>query len=231
MVQQLIDDIIGRRVAPSACEASASRLIDTCGYAAAAATLFPIPGTEIIAVMPIHVGMVVGLSQLYDAEITRDSAADLVLRIGATVGTSLVTSRAAITLAKVALPGIGGLIGAPLIFATTIAIGAVARAFFDQDGDVSSEEMRTIYKEAVKRARRSYDPKRAQSEAARDQAQGASAEGAAGTEKAEDPQPPAPAKESQDPVSRLHMLKAMRDADLIEPEEYETTKRRILRTL
>ncbi|MFT5686236.1 MAG: GTP-binding protein Era, partial [Myxococcota bacterium] len=192
MFQQIIDDIIGRHGEPSERESAASRLIDTCGYAAAAATLLPIPGTEIIAVMPIHVGMVVGLSQIYDAEITRDSATDLVLRIGATVGASLITSRAATTLAKIALPGLGGFIGAPIIFATTIAIGAVARAFFDRGGEVSSEEMRDIYKKAVKNARRNFDPKRARSSTAKDMAQKATEDSEPEDNKTETPPPPAP---------------------------------------
>lgn len=229
MFQQIIDDIIGRHVEPSEREATASRLIDTCGYAAAAATLLPIPGTEIIAVMPIHVGMVVGLSQIYDAEITRDSATDLVLRIGATVGASLVTSRAATTLAKIALPGLGGFIGAPIIFATTIAIGAVARAFFDRGGEVSSEEMRDIYKKAVKNAKRNFDPKRARSGPAQDMAKKAAEEGKA--EEAPTEAPAEPAAQAPDPLARLRKLKAMLDAGLIEPDEYETTKQRILSEL
>jgi uncharacterized protein (DUF697 family) len=230
--QQIIDDIIGRRVEPSQREDAASRLIETCGYAAAAATLLPIPGTEIIAVMPIHVGMVVGLSQIYDAEITRDSATDLVLRIGATVGASLVTSRAATTLAKIALPGLGGFIGAPIIFATTIAIGAVARAFFDRGGEVSSDEMRDIYKKAVKNARSSFDPSRARSSDARNMAEKAAEEGQAAEAPpaGEAPASPPPA-EAADPVARLRQLKSLLDAGLIDQDEYDETKRRILGTL
>ena len=68
-------------------------------------------------------------------------------------------------------PGLGGFIFAPIIFASTIAIGAVARVFFDRNGELSSAEMHTIYKQTVKNARRSFDPKRAQSDTAQDMAQ------------------------------------------------------------
>ena len=238
MFQQFIDDLIGRRVEPSEREDAANRLIETCGYAAAAATLLPIPGTEILAVMPIHVGMIVGLSQIYDSEISRDSATDLVLRIGATVGASLFTTRIATTMAKIALPGLGGFIGAPMIFATTIAIGAVARAFFDQGGEVSSQEMRNIYKKAVKNARKNFDPSRARSSNARDMAQKAADEGEnneADNATADSPPPePAAADDAAiraDPVARLRRLKVLLEAGLIEQDEYDETKRRILSEL
>jgi hypothetical protein len=39
------------------------KLVERCGYAAAALTILPIPGSEVIGVMPIHVGMVIGIGQ------------------------------------------------------------------------------------------------------------------------------------------------------------------------
>src|SRR5688572_20008568 len=69
------------------------RVVETCGYAAAALTILPIPGSEIIGVMPLHVGMVIAIAHHRGRTITRESATSLLLQIGTTVGLSLVGSR------------------------------------------------------------------------------------------------------------------------------------------
>ena len=97
MFQQMIDELIGTPGGPEAQEKAASRLIETCGYAAAATTLIPLPGTEIVAVTSLHVGMVVGLSQIYGIDMSRETALELLTRIGTTVGVSFITTRVATT--------------------------------------------------------------------------------------------------------------------------------------
>lgn len=140
--------------------ARAQALTEKCGYAAAALTLIPIPGSEVIAVMPVHVGMVVKLGEIYGVDLDQDSATHLILRIGATVGLSLVGSRLATTAAKFFLPGLGGLISAPFMYASTIAIGRVAELYF-LHGDLSDREMRAVYQESLKSAKREFDPSKA----------------------------------------------------------------------
>ena len=135
-------------------------LTEKCGYAAAALTLLPIPGSELIAVMPVHVGMVVKLGEIHGVDIDTDSATHLILRIGATVGLSLVGSRLATTAAKFFLPGLGGLISAPFMYASTIAIARVAELYFVH-GDLSEREMRSVYRDSVKSAKQDFDPRKA----------------------------------------------------------------------
>ena len=225
MFQQFIDDLIGRNIEPSEKERTADHLIDTCAYAAAAVTLLPLPGTEIVAVMPIHVGMVVGLGHIYDVEITRKSATDLVLKIGATVGVSLFSTKAVTTLAKIMLPGLGGLVGAPLIFANTHAIGMVARVWFAREGEMSNSEMKSVYRDAVRKAKTDFDPAQARKKAR---------EAAAEKEKpkaAPIPEPAADPTEGLDPIARLKRLKVLFEADLIDAEEYARLRADILAEL
>tara|TARA_R110002072_G_scaffold49561_2_gene134546 strand:- start:1251 stop:1724 length:474 start_codon:yes stop_codon:yes gene_type:complete len=144
--------------------ARAHALTEKCGYAAAALTLIPIPGSELIAVMPVHVGMVVKMGEIYGVDLDQDSAMHLILRIGATVGLSLVGSRLATTAAKFLLPGLGGLISAPFMYASTIAIGRVAELYFLR-GDLSDREMRAVYKDSLKSAKGEFDPSKARSAA------------------------------------------------------------------
>lgn len=220
--------------------AASQALTEKCGYAAAALTMIPIPGTEIYAVMPIHVGMVVGIGNIYGVEVTRDSAEELILRIGATVGLSLIGSRFATTAAKFLLPGLGGLVSAPFMYASTLAIGTVAKVYFEQGGQVSNDEMKSVYNESLKAARKSYNPKKAKSQDAKKMANAAADESDGGTKKvtkrsAPDPdrrgEPLSPKGSDEDPVTRLEKLKQLLDKGLIEQHEYEENKNRILADL
>ena len=228
-----IDDVLGgvksKRYASGAeREAAAKDLTEKCGYAAAALTLLPIPLTEVIAVMPIHVGMVIGIGHIYGQEITRETAEKLLLKIGATVGLSLVGSRLATTAAKIILPGLGGIISAPFMYASTLAIGMAARVYFESQGQVSDDDMKAVYEQALKRARSGFDPKKAKEPEVQDLAQSAARQAEA------DPVAREAEKEArapEDPVGRLERLKALLDKGLIDPAEYEATKQRILKEI
>ncbi len=200
-------------------------LIERCGYAAAALTIIPIPGSEVIGVMPLHVGMVIGIGEEYGKTLTRDSAIELISRIGATVGLSLVGSRLAMTAGKIILPGLGGLVAAPFMFASTLAIGTVARLYFASDGDLSAREMKRAYDEELKRAKEAFDPSRARSADARREAEAAvETDGATAA--------PGPAAPSVDELAeRLAKLDELREKGLVDDAEYERTKSRILDSL
>jgi len=208
-------------------------LIERCGYAAAALTVIPIPGSEVIGVMPLHVGMVIGVGEEHGKTLTRDSAMELIARIGATVGLSLVGSRIAMTAGKIILPGLGGLVAAPFMFASTLAIGTVARLYFANDGQISERDMKRAYDKEVKRAKSAFDPTRARSTEARANAEAA----------VRDEEEPANAgavsraasgggEESvEDLAERLAKLDTLREKGLVTDEEYERTKARILDSL
>lgn len=201
-----------------------NRLVETCGYATAALTILPIPGSEILGVMPLHVGMVIGIANHYDRTLTRESATELILQIGATVGASLVGSRIATTAAKFVLPGLGGIIAAPFMYASTLGIGAVADAWFRSDGAMSRDRMREIYEQSTRQAKQTYQPENVGKKEAVDQAKAAVDAAKSGEAKAE----PAP---EADAVARLRTSKELLEAGLITAEEHEATKKRILDSL
>jgi uncharacterized protein (DUF697 family) len=194
------------------------QLSERVGYAAAALTLLPVPGTEIIGVVPLHVAMVIGISELHGRTLSQDSAVELVTKIGMAAGVSIVGSRLATTAAKFLLPGLGGLISAPFMYASTLAISAVADAFFAQGGRLDPGEMRDVYTRAHSDAKSSFDPDKAQTTEAQRMARDAASE-----------QVQAPAQ--PDPVERLQKLKTLLDKGLIDMAEYESTKARILEEL
>jgi uncharacterized protein (DUF697 family) len=196
-------------------------LVERCGYATAALTILPIPGSEIIGVMPLHVGMVMGIANAYGHPLTKESAAELVLQIGTTVGASLVGSRIATTAAKIVLPGLGGIVAAPFMFASTLAIGAVAAAWFDRDGAMSADEMQSLYKQTLKKARSDFSPEKMKDSDAMAQAKAAVQEG----KNSDDPPAPDP---EEDAVARLKRAKALLEDGLIEQDEFDAVKKRIL---
>jgi uncharacterized protein (DUF697 family) len=203
------------------------RLIERCGYAAAALTVLPIPGSEIVAVMPLHVAMVIGIGEVHGVELTRSTATDLVLKIGATVGLSLVGSRLAMTAGKMLLPGLGGIIAAPFMYASTVAIGAVARTYFQGGGHLVESEMRAIYEETVKRAKETFDPRRARSDEAQELAKEAAEQARKKAEAASSAGPHA--RPSVDELGeRLATLETLRERGAISEADFERRKAAIL---
>lgn len=168
-----------------------NRLVETCGYATAALTILPIPGSEIIGVMPLHVGMVIGIGQHHGRTLTRESASQLLLQIGATVGLSLVGSRLATTTAKFLLPGLGGIVAAPFMYASTLALGAVADHWFARDGAMSADEMKAVYDRTVRSAKGNYDRSRMHDEDVQEMAKDAVEQGQQDDPAGEPPRPSA----------------------------------------
>ncbi|MEN0063870.1 MAG: hypothetical protein AAGA48_17085 [Myxococcota bacterium] len=200
-----------------------NRLVEHTGYATAALTLLPIPGSEILGVMPLHVGMVLGIGHHHGRQLTRDGASELLVQIGTTVGASILGSRLATTAAKFVLPGLGGLIAAPFMFASTLAIGAVADTWFRSGGTVSDAEMRDLYKRTMKRAKSGFDPSRARNADARDAASQA-------VHDAQSTDAPTPQK-TELPMERLRKAKRMLEEGLIDEAEFAAVKERILSEL
>jgi uncharacterized protein (DUF697 family) len=201
-------------------------LVERCGYATAALTVLPIPGSEILGVMPLHVGMVVGIGHQHGQDLTRETAMELLLQIGTTVGASLVGSRIATTAAKFALPGLGGFLAAPFMFASTLAIGAVADSWFRADGAMSESDMKAVYQRAMKSAKKGFQPEKMRSDEVVAEAEQAVASAkAAGAEVGEaTPAPDGPGAL----VERLKRGKEMLEAGLIDQEEFDALKARIL---
>jgi uncharacterized protein (DUF697 family) len=195
--------------------AEASALIEKSGYAAAALTMLPIPGSEIVGVLPLHVALVSEIGRIYQVELTGDDAKALLGRIAASAGLSLIGSKAAALAAKVLMPGVGGIATAPLIYASTLAIGTTAKVHFERGG-VSKAELGTIYRQTQANARTNFDPKRTRRPSTRVMAVSVQ---------------PAAAPLLTDPIARLERLADLLDRGLIDREDFDAGKARILADL
>jgi len=206
-------------------EARIDTLVERCGYAAAALTLIPIPGTEIVGVTSVHVGMVVKIGSEHGRELSREDALELIKQIGTTVGVSLVGSALATTAGKILLPGLGGLIAAPFAFAATLGIGHVARLYFER-GELSRAEMKRAYDDAAEHAKTIFDPSRARSSEARAMAEEARrAEEAGGPSVTSTPKKPA---DIDDMAERLAKLDELLDKGVISEAEHARRREKIL---
>jgi uncharacterized protein (DUF697 family) len=197
------------------------QLIERCGYASAALAVLPIPLSETVGVAAVHVTMVMGVAKTYGVELTRDSAMKFVLRLGATVGLSYLGSRLALGAAKLILPAIPGLLAAPLVFASTLGLGAVAKAHFENPGqELTDDEVRTLYKSAIDRAKASFDPRRVRSRDAREDAE---------VMAAPEPAPvPTPTPMVDRARERLERLVRLRDQGFLGAEEFEAASKKVL---
>lgn len=197
-------------------ERRAWKLIERHGYAAAALAVLPVPYSETLGVTAIHVGMVVAVARVYGVELGRDSAARLVGRLGATVGLSYLGTRLAIGTAKLILPVLPGLVGAPLVFASTLGLGAVARAHLaSPERELTDDEVRALYRGAREKARGSFDPARVRSAEAR--ADASAAEPAAAT----------PTASTARARERLERLRHLRDQGFLAADEFEAARRKL----
>lgn len=127
------------------------------------------------------------------------------------------------TAGKILLPGLGGLVAAPFMYASTLAIGAAARAYFESGGALSESEMRRVYERTVERAKATFDPRKARSSEARQAAEEARSE-------AESTEPAKPrARASVDDLAeRLAKLDELLERGAIGEADYERRKKAIL---
>jgi uncharacterized protein (DUF697 family) len=209
-------------------------LMERCGYAAAALTMLPIPGSDLVGILPIHVGMVMGIGELYGVEMTRDNASRVVRRIGVAAGMSLLGTRVASTAAQFLLPGVGGVVGAPFNYASTLAIGTVARVYFERGESLTDAEVKALFKESLLQARRSFDPRRASGSEARALAEEARSRGEPErleqleSEVHERPEPVSAPSGKDSAEERLLRLQVLQDEQLITPEEHAALRRHVL---
>jgi uncharacterized protein (DUF697 family) len=141
-------------------EGAAREVILASSFATAGLVLQPIPGLEHGAI-PLQIAMVVGLSRVFGEELSRKRAKEVVLDIAAATGVNVVGRQALTTLAKIALPGLGGVLAAPAAFAVTYATGHAAVHYFSKGGKVDRDQLKAIFDRERKRARQHYSDERA----------------------------------------------------------------------
>ena len=131
-----------------------------CSLACAGLMLQPIPGLE-QGVIPVQIGMVLAIAHIHGEELSRKRATEILMDIAAISGVSIVGRQVLSTVAKVLLPGLGGLIGAPSAFSVCWATGHAAIHYMRAGGKVDKDSIRKIFEEERERAKAHYSEDKA----------------------------------------------------------------------
>ncbi len=156
------------QVPEAECDATARDVIQIASYAAAAASMVPLPFADLALLLPVHSAMVMTVGHVHGRNISDAEARRVAMELGAVAGVTLAGRVALSALKKVLLPGLGGVLAAPASFAVTWALGRVANAYFKDPG-LSREDLKQVFSDAFKEGKASYQEEKAQ--AAKEKAQ------------------------------------------------------------
>ncbi|MGO9570459.1 MAG: GTPase [Desulfomonilaceae bacterium] len=129
-------------------------LIHATAIGAAGVAISPIPLSDVIVLVPIQAGMVVGIAKIYGYEISTERAKEILF----VAGSGVVLRYTFQTLVKF-LPGVGSLIGPAIAYGGTVAIGEAAIRYFESGMRASADEIADVYKRAKEIAERDFDRK------------------------------------------------------------------------
>lgn len=110
---------------------AARDLVTTASFASCAAVAAPLPLTDLWLATPVHVAMVIGVGRVYGRKLNRSQGVQLFTELAAAAGASVAARRLWIAISKVLLPGIGGWVQLPYVFAVTWALGRMAMVYFE----------------------------------------------------------------------------------------------------
>lgn len=113
-------------------ERLARRLTGAAATLTAGIGAVPIPVADILPITGLQVGLIMAIAYIAGRELSRESAREFLVALGANVGAAFVLREAARALAKVVFPAAGSVISGGVAFAGTWGIGEAATAYFIQ---------------------------------------------------------------------------------------------------
>lgn len=132
-------------------------LVQATAVGGAGVAISPIPFSDIIVLVPMQAGMVVGIAKIYGYEITTERAKEILL----VAGGGVVLRYAFQALVKF-LPGLGSIIGPAIAYGGTVAIGEAAIHYFESGMKASPDEIAEAYRRAKEIAERDFDESKLQ---------------------------------------------------------------------
>ncbi|MEY4532212.1 MAG: hypothetical protein RLZZ156_2935 [Deinococcota bacterium] len=105
------------------------RIIKERALWCAGVSLEPVPFLDLAVILPLHVKMVWDIGKAYGFALTRERAKEIALELAGTVALNYAT-RLATRSAMKAIPFFGAVLNAPLVYASTYALGVVAERYF-----------------------------------------------------------------------------------------------------
>ena len=135
--------------------ATAREVVQMASYAAAAASVVPVPLVDAVLLLPIHTTMVMTVGHVHGRNLSDAEAKRVAVELSAVAGVTMAGRAALSALKKILLPGLGGVLAAPAAFAVTWALGRVANAYFTNPA-LSREDLKKVFSEAFREGKASY---------------------------------------------------------------------------
>lgn len=114
--------------------------------------LFPLPFSELIALIPVQTAMILSLSKIFNVQ---EPPEKILAYIAATSGVTVFGQVTMIIVSNL-VPFFGKLVSAPFIYGWTYGLGEVAIRYFQTQGEVSGDEMKQVFKQASKQASKQF---------------------------------------------------------------------------
>jgi len=133
------------------------RIIFLTAAVCAGIAIQPLPFAEMLVFTPIQALMAMQIGNIKGFPISKKQAEDIIKELGGMVGLGLLAHHGIAGLTKLGLPATGGLIAAPLVFASTYAMGYIAEYYFDQKRagrPIFVEEVKKVWAAALGEGRR-----------------------------------------------------------------------------
>ncbi|MGG3269857.1 GTPase [Priestia aryabhattai] len=143
LIQQKKDILFAKFLKEKA--STANKWIVGAASSAAAIGASPIPGSDILPITGIQVGLMVKLAVLYDKPLTKDRAKELTIAsLTGNIGKGAFRQ-----LVKV-IPGAGSIAGASIAGSMTLALGYALKYAYENDIDLDGNTLKTLYSNFMK---------------------------------------------------------------------------------
>ncbi|MCM3610132.1 50S ribosome-binding GTPase [Planococcus sp. MERTA32b] len=129
--------------------AAATRWIVGAGVSAGIIGASPIPGSDVVPLTSLQVGLIIKLSKLYDKPLTKKAARDMIV-ITATQTVGHTIYRQALKF----IPGAGSIIGGTVATAMTVALGYGVKYAYENNIDIDYDMIGDLFEKYKQKAKK-----------------------------------------------------------------------------
>lgn len=114
-----------------------AQLTQNAALLTAAISAEPLPWVDLVAIVPLQVKLVTDIGAVHGFSMSPQRARQILLELGGTLAYAWAARQVTRGILKIAMPVLGGLLNAPLMYANTYTLGHLAERYFRaQRGDL-----------------------------------------------------------------------------------------------
>lgn len=142
----------GGAQAPAGAREKARDIARSFAISAAGIVLVPLPFSDLVFLMPIQTAMILSIGKAYNV---KDPPEKTLAHISAACGASVFGQITTLFVANL-IPIIGKLVSAPFVYGWTYGLGEVAIRYFEAQGDMQTDELKSVFKQVSRDATRAF---------------------------------------------------------------------------